>query len=251
MIIEQERDRPYRLLVSGGLFAFLAAVIMAHSGLLSFIDGVFVEVIQKHESGTKQAIMGAVSFLASPTLDIIWVLIIAFLLWGFKFKIPALWAIGTLIGGDVVATIAKDVVQRARPFGHLAADDGFSFPSGHVFGTTLIIAIIWIVVVPMIQTDWKCIVVRTVLILWMLLVAWSRVYLGAHYPSDTLGAMLLAMLGYKLLSGCTSGWHRNLLRLSSLVTQFIKYVTLISHDYHLGNHGFFLLSYGLCSGSML
>ncbi len=57
MIIEQERDRPFRLLVSGGLFAFLAAVVMAQSGLLEFIDGVFIQEIQKHQTGTKEVIM--------------------------------------------------------------------------------------------------------------------------------------------------------------------------------------------------
>ncbi|MTV81866.1 phosphatase PAP2 family protein [Secundilactobacillus folii] len=192
MIIEQERDRPYRLLVSGGLFAFLAAVVMAQSGLLNFIDSVFIGVIQKHQTNFKATIMTVVSFLGSPTMDIIWILIIAFLLWGFKFKIPALWAIGTIIGGDIVATLAKDIVQRARPFGHLAADNGYSFPSGHVFGMTLVLAVLWIVVTPMIQTDWKLILTRTVMVLWLLLLAVSRIYLGAHYPSDTLGAMLLA-----------------------------------------------------------
>lgn len=192
MIIEQERDRPYRLLVSGGLFAFLAAVVMAQSGLLMFIDSVFIDVIQKHESGFKTTIMKFVSFLGSPSIDIIWVLIIAFLLWGFKFKIPALWALGTIIGGDIVATLAKDIVQRARPFGHLASDSGYSFPSGHVFGMTLVVAILWIVVVPNLEKDWQLILVRTIMIAWLFLLAVSRVYLGAHYPTDTVGAMLLA-----------------------------------------------------------
>lgn len=191
MIIEKERDRPYRLLVSGGLFAFLAAVVMANAGLLTFIDGVFIQLIQKHESSFKNGLMTLVSAIGSPKMDLIWVFIIAFLLWGFKYKIPALWALGTIVGGDVVATIAKDIVQRARPFGHLASDDGFSFPSGHVFGTTIIIAILWIVVVPLLVESWQRILVRTLLICWLILLAWSRIYLGAHYPSDTLGAMLL------------------------------------------------------------
>ncbi|MCH5462789.1 phosphatase PAP2 family protein [Lactobacillus sp. LC28-10] len=192
MIIQQERDRPYRLLVSGGLFAFLAAVVMAQSGLLEFIDSVIIQVIQKHQTSFKEAIMNLISLLSSPTFDIIWVLIIAFLLWGFKFRIPALWALCTLLGGDVIATLVKHVVQRQRPFGHLASDNGFSFPSGHVFGMTLVIAILWIVVVPMIEKDWQAILVRTIMIIWLILLAVSRVYLGAHYPTDTIGAMLLA-----------------------------------------------------------
>ena len=67
MIIQQERDRPFRLLVSGGLFAFLAAVVMGQSGLLEFIDSVIIEVVQKHQSGTKEVLMKLISFLSSPT----------------------------------------------------------------------------------------------------------------------------------------------------------------------------------------
>jgi len=142
-----------------------------------------------------------VTSLAEPKLDIIWVLILAFLLWGFKFKIPALWCLATLAGGDVIASLVKDLIKRARPSAHLAIDDGYSFPSGHVFGTFLLIAMIWVILMPMILAAWKAWLLRIVLIVWMVLVMISRVYLNAHFPTDTIGAVLLAYLWLQVAEG--------------------------------------------------
>ncbi|GAK48585.1 membrane-associated phospholipid phosphatase [Secundilactobacillus oryzae JCM 18671] len=191
-MIYKERTRILRFLISGVLFGWLMILVMNKSGILDLIDTVVQRLVQDNESALKHGLFTLISGLASPTMTIVWTLVLAFLLWGFKYKIPALWALCTLLGGDVIAKIVKEVVQRARPFDHLAADDGFSFPSGHVFGFFILVALLWILVVPMMQNHLNQIYLRAFMILLLFLVAMSRVYLSAHYPSDTVGAMLLA-----------------------------------------------------------
>ncbi|WP_125581661.1 phosphatase PAP2 family protein [Levilactobacillus cerevisiae] len=201
MLFNRDRDRPWKLTLATALFLVVAIYIKAQNAYVDFLDSSIVDVIQKNQPGWKTLLYRGVTSLAEPKLDIIWVLILAFLLWGFKFKIPALWCLATLAGGDVIASLVKNLVKRARPTGHLAIDNGYSFPSGHVFGTFLLVAMIWVILVPMIMASWKAWLVRILLIVWMVLVMVSRVYLNAHFPTDTIGAVLLAYLWLQIAEG--------------------------------------------------
>ncbi|WP_125573717.1 phosphatase PAP2 family protein [Levilactobacillus huananensis] len=201
MLFDRDRDRPWKFTLATVLFLVVAFFVKAQNAYVSFLDSSIVDVIQKTQPGWKTLLYRGVTSLAEPKLAIIWVLVLAFFLWGFKFKIPALWCLATLAGGDVIASLVKKVVARPRPAAHLAIDDGFSFPSGHVFGTFLVIAMIWVILIPMIGKNWKAWLLRVVLILWMALVMISRVYLNAHYPTDTIGAILLAYLWLQVAEG--------------------------------------------------
>jgi len=201
MLFNKDRDRPWKFTLATILFLVVAVYIKAQNAYVDFLDSSIVDVIQKNQPGWKTLLYRGVTSLAEPKLDIIWVLILAFLLWGFKFKIPALWCLATLAGGDVIASLVKSLIKRARPSAHLAIDDGYSFPSGHVFGTFLLIAMIWVILMPMIMAAWKAWLLRIVLIVWMVLVMISRVYLNAHFPTDTIGAVLLAYLWLQVAEG--------------------------------------------------
>ncbi|MCM6795872.1 phosphatase PAP2 family protein [Levilactobacillus brevis] len=201
MLFNRDRDRPWKFTLATVLFLIVAVYIKAQNAYVEFLDSSIVDVIQKNQPGWKTLIYRGVTSLAEPKLDIVWVFILAFLLWGFKFKVPALWCLATLAGGDVIASLVKNVIQRSRPTAHLAIDDGYSFPSGHVFGTFLLVAMIWVILIPMISSSWKAWLVRIVLIIWLLLVMISRVYLNAHFPTDTIGAALLAYLWLQVAEG--------------------------------------------------
>ncbi|GEO67717.1 phosphatase PAP2 family protein [Levilactobacillus spicheri] len=201
MLFNRDRDRPWKFGLTTILFLILAFYVKAQNAYVAFLDSSIVDVIQKNQPGWKTLMYQGITTLMEPKLIIVWTFILAFLLWGFKFKIPALWCLATLAGGDVLAAVVKNVVQRARPTAHLAADNGYSFPSGHVFGTFLLIAMIWLILVPMIATPWRAWLVRIILIVWLILLMISRVYLNAHYPTDTIGAVLLAYLWVQAAQG--------------------------------------------------
>jgi len=192
MFIEQDKDRIKRFLWSGIFVIIIAYLAKSNSLVLSFSDSLLEDFITAAQTNFRDGLMTAVSFIGEPKLAIVYTVILAFLLWGFKYKIPAMWALGTVAGGDVVAYLLKEIVKRARPIQHLKADDGYSFPSGHVFGMFLVIAIIFIVVVPLIQSSTKRFLLSAILVIFLIILAISRVYLFAHHPSDTIGAILLA-----------------------------------------------------------
>ncbi|PWG00573.1 phosphatase [Levilactobacillus bambusae] len=200
-MINRDADRPWRFWLVAVLFVILAVSVKMQTGFLNFLDSTFISMVQKNPSNMKAGFYAFMTSIASPTLDIIWVVLIAFLLWGFKYKIQAIWAILTIIGGDAVAAIVKKIIARPRPSMHLKVDDGYSFPSGHVFGAFLVIAILWVIVVPMIQTSWKRIVIQVLMVIVLILIMASRIYRDAHYPSDTLGSVMLAYMWLQIAEG--------------------------------------------------
>lgn len=100
--------------------------------------------------------------------------------------------IGLTINSTIVDTIKK-VVHRPRPFvtysniHNLVPVSTFSFPSGHTAEVTLL-AVSLSILFP--KHKWAI----SLTWLWALLISYSRMDLGVHYPSDVLGAMAISML---------------------------------------------------------
>ncbi|WP_369396153.1 phosphatase PAP2 family protein [Paucilactobacillus hokkaidonensis] len=180
MFMEQDSSRLRRFLISGIIFLLIAGMIMANSVAFQLFDSMLQGFFTTGgQTEFKTMLMKLISTLGSPKMAIVYVVIIGFLLWGFKYKIPALWSIATLGSGDIVAFLVKNIVKRARPVQHLVGDDGFSFPSGHVFGMFIIAAILFLVVLPNIKSGLWRLVCQILLIIYLILLAVSRVYLFA------------------------------------------------------------------------
>ena len=106
-----------------------------------------------------------------------------------KVRRAAELAMATLVISHLLVQLIKRTVGRGRPSkaGGLSAairePDRFSFPSGHATAS-LAVALSYAVVFPL----WG-----GPLLLLALLVGFSRIRLGVHYPSDVLVGQLIAM----------------------------------------------------------
>lgn len=112
--------------------------------------------------------------------------LVGVLLWRSGRPRAALFVPGAVVGADVLSTIVKVLVDRARP---VVADvlihpAGASFPSGHAIASS---AAAIVVVVLVRGAAWRALAVVAAV-----LVAASRLALGAHYLSDVVGSWLLA-----------------------------------------------------------
>ncbi len=103
----------------------------------------------------------------------------------------------SFLGNDLI----KLVVRRVRPdssgFANpLANEHSFSFPSGHTsFAAALGIAIIFLARDHYVR---RVIAIAAVSVA-VVTVAWSRVYLGVHYPTDVVAAIVYALASSALI----------------------------------------------------
>ncbi len=113
---------------------------------------------------------------------------------------PALFLGVAMIGGLLVNTAFKHIYARPRPdfLDHLTNAGGTSFPSGHSFGAiTILLALALVACGFANRSTSRCLLLGAALVLG-LCVAWSRVWLGVHYPSDVLAGWL-GGIGWTLL----------------------------------------------------
>jgi membrane-associated phospholipid phosphatase len=99
-------------------------------------------------------------------------------------------------GGMLLNVIVKNLVRRPRPhFDHpMLTLTSYSFPSGHTAGATVFYGFvcIFLLVQPRARRWRKAIVSAAVAM--VALVGLSRIYLGAHYLTDVLGAIVEGLL---------------------------------------------------------
>ena len=149
--------------------------------------------IQSITSDFLSSIMQGVSTLLDGWASYILVAVIASLVWWRKG-----WheVVLILAGAILAATTAvfKTIIDRPRPSPDLVtvysqADTG-SFPSGHSFFTFLTFGLVVYLTVTRSRNDILRTSILVLTIALILLVGISRIYLGAHWPSDVLGGYL-------------------------------------------------------------
>ncbi|GAA8766635.1 phosphatase PAP2 family protein [Helicobacter pylori] len=121
-------------------------------------------------------------------------------LWfGFQKRMAlALWFFLSILLGEITLKLLKHFVARPRPatngeLGELAFAHGFSFPSGHALASALFYGSLALLLCYSNANHRTKTIGAVVLLFWIFLMAYDRVYLGVHYPSDVLGGFLLGV----------------------------------------------------------
>lgn len=104
------------------------------------------------------------------------------------------------LSGIITNLIIKHLVNRPRPYtmieglvpeGKIPSDA--SFPSGHT-ALGFVVATVFLLTLPWIMEKKRAMVISVIFIVLAVLVGFSRLYLGVHYPTDVLAGMLLGIV---------------------------------------------------------
>jgi undecaprenyl-diphosphatase len=138
---------------------------------------------------------GFAEFGASEWIGVVLSLLVLIFVW--KRWWPSLvMLIVAVPGGMMLNELVKLLVHRHRPFvdGWFVDWSGYSFASGHTIGATLLYGQLALFIVPAIKNRrWRVLTVATAT-LFVLLVGFSRIALGAHYLTDVLAAIFFGIV---------------------------------------------------------
>lgn len=164
--------------------------------------------LSRQHSGVLTAIAMTLNTIFSPMGGVVIIAAVClFLLLARKSPVDAVAFGGVAAAGWLSSQFFKVVIERQRPnpallFDPLAPETGSnSFPSGHV---ALAVGLAWAVWFLLRNGRWArltaffCVAIPVI-------VAWSRIYVGVHYPSDVVASFLAASAAVCLFSGL---WNR-------------------------------------------
>lgn len=173
-----------------------------------------VDLLFEQYHGTAGDVIAlAIDTALSPTGIIVILLVLFALLLSVRRSPVSAFAVCSAIAvGWLSSALFKQIVDQSRPDAHLlqhplvAAESSGSFPSGHTtFAVALAIGVYFLAR----GSRWVILAVVGG-VAFSLLVAFSRLYLGVHYPSDVAGSFLVAAAAITVYSGL---WNRYGLRM--------------------------------------
>lgn len=109
------------------------------------------------------------------------------------------WAFFFTVGGaTAVFYVIKKIINEPRPIqmlqGNLhqrVVETGPAYPSGHASAATALALTLWIIL----PAKW-----RWLSVLWIVVVAFTRLYLGVHTPGDVVGGFAVGLMAVSFVS---------------------------------------------------
>lgn len=134
--------------------------------------------------------------------SVAWAMTIVVALWlahQKAWRTLAYWIIA-IGGGSLINTVIKSALQRARPTElYLNGASAFSFPSGHSTVNAVLYGFLAILVMRQIAPIWRApVAIGTGTLI--AAIAFSRLYLGAHWLSDVAGGLAFGAMWLALLT---------------------------------------------------
>jgi membrane-associated phospholipid phosphatase len=147
----------------------------------------FIIMIQKINTPLLDSFFRAITLLGD---ELFYLLLFPFLLWCVDFYLGIRVGIIFLLS-VYVNSGAKEIFQQPRPFDLLPEiqkvhASGYGFPSGHAQSSL----VVWGSIAYWKKQIW----IRNLSVLLILLIGFSRIYLGVHFPTDILGGWLFGGL---------------------------------------------------------
>jgi undecaprenyl-diphosphatase len=211
----------FRAALAAGVLAGLAApfgllllLVRARWGPLWHLDHGAVSAL--HDYAVAHPLFVSVMKAASRagSSSVYWVFAIGLTTWLIfrqrrRGLLAALFAVVAIGGGGLLNLAVKALVDRVRPIlpNPVAHAGGLSFPSGHAQAAIIGYGVLILLVGPTLSRRSRQVLVA-VCVVAVLIIGFSRVALGVHYPSDVVGGYLLGaawLLALLLVFGRTLG----------------------------------------------
>lgn len=194
------RARRLHPVVVPAVLALVAALIATHFKLLASVDSQITQWIGHLPRGWIDFMLG-LSFVGFYPFVIAVALLWAAFEYLQGFRVRSVLAIASLISLPVFYVI-KELVRRARPVTQFVVTHGlhdFSFPSGHTTGSTAVYGTVFYLISRRLKGTARIMVILFGSLL-IFFIGISRIFLGAHYPTDVLGGWIIGVVVFSLIT---------------------------------------------------
>ena len=178
-------------------------VASGYNSFLKPLDSMIINFIQGLENPVLTSIYLNTTNIADQKPSAIITAIIVVILFASKFKREALFLTLTMGTCGIVMAFIKIIFNRPRPNIHRLVElNSLSFPSGHTTSATIMYLTLALIFIKLSKKGNNNYFPILIAIIGILFIATSRVYLGVHYPTDTMAGMCLGsviVLTYDLI----------------------------------------------------
>ena len=179
----------------GGTYAFAELAGHVTSGNTQRFDEAVLHWIAEHRSPALEPVMLEITFLGTGSVVITMVAVSALFLWLTRHKYSAMLLLIATIGGIVLNNLLKVGFGRPRPqvFDWGTEVVSWSFPSGHAMSSAVVYGSVAYLAARLQRRMWHRAATMLTAVLIILLISFSRLYLGVHYPSDVLAGVIIGL----------------------------------------------------------
>jgi membrane-associated phospholipid phosphatase len=162
-----------------------------------------IDAINRQNSAALDSVARALDLLDHPVVVAVILVVLFLILWATVSWRRGLGVCVVTGAGWVTCLVTKYVVHQPRPstasLTHPVdiTPSTLSYPSGHV----AFIAALAVALMAVAGTRGLRFVIGIIAAVFVLIVGWSRLYLGLHYPTDVVGGVLNGVAGTLLMLG--------------------------------------------------